>query len=184
MALKKPQKGTSKPRTDPPGESQFQALIETALDIVVVLNYDGTFRYLSPSVQRTIGYSPEELIGENAFAYMHPDDAGEQQEVFSVVVSDPDLDTAGAPRSFRFRHKKGHWVLMETISTKLPEGPVPPVIVINARDVTERLQSEESLRKAAESERRLAQEHEIIAEIGRIISSTLNIDEVFELFAT
>ena len=73
---------------------------------------------------------------------------------------------------------------METISTKLPEGPVPPVIVINARDVTERLQSEESLRKAAESERRLAQEHEIIAEIGRIISSTLNIDEVFELFAT
>ena len=149
----------------------------------MVLNYDGTIRYLSPSVQRTTGYAPEELIGENAFAYMHPDDAGEQQEVFRAVVSDPELDTTGVPRSFRFCHKDGHWVLMETISTKLPEGPEPPGIVVNARDVTERLQAHESLREAAESERRLAQEHEIIAEVGRIISSTLKIDEVFELFA-
>jgi PAS domain S-box-containing protein len=150
---------------------------------VVVLNYDGTFRYLSPSVQRTIGYSPEELTGENAFAYMHPDDASEQQEVFSVVVSDPESNTTGIPHSFRFRHKNGDWVFMETISTKLPEGPERPGIVVNARDVTERLQAHESLREAAASERRLAQEHEIIAEVGRIISSTLKIEEVFGLFA-
>ena len=183
MALKKPQKRASKPRADATGESQFQALIETALDIVVVLNFDGTFRFLSPAVQRTTGYSPEELIGENAFAYMPLNDAAELQEVFSRVVSDPKSNTEGIPHSFRFQHKDGHWVLMETISTKLPEGPEPPGIVVNARDVTHRLQAHESLREAAESERRLAQEYEIIAEVGRIISSTLNIEEVFELFA-
>jgi len=107
-------------------------------------------------------------------------DAAELQEVFSRVVS----NTAGIPHPFRFRHKDGRWVLMETISTKPPEeGPELPGIVVNARDVTHRLQAHESLREAAESERRLAQEHEIIAEVGRIISSTLNIEEVFELFA-
>ena len=140
----------SEPSADSCGDSQFRSLIETALDIVVVLNYDGTFRYLSPSTQRVIGYSPEELIGENAFAYMHPDDAREQFEVFSVIVADPDLATAGDPRSFRFRHKDGHWVVLEAVSTKLPEGPEPPGIVINARDVTERTQAPESMREAAD----------------------------------
>ena len=178
-----PKNPHSKPGVDSAGESQFRSLIETALDIVVVLNYDGTFRYLSPSTQRVTGYSPEELIGENAFAYMHQDDAREQFEVFSVIVADPDLATAGDPRSFRFRHKDGHWVVLEAVSTKLPEGPEPPGIVINARDVTERTQAHESMREAADLERRLAQEHEIIAEVGRIINSTLNIEEVFELFA-
>ncbi len=171
------------PGANAAGESQFQALIETALDIVVVLNYDGTFRYLSPSVQRTTGYTPETLIGENAFSYMHPDDAREQSEVFGVIVSDPQLATLGAPRSFRFRHKDGHWVVLEAVSTKLPEGPEPPGVVVNARDVTERAQAQEAMRETAESDRRLAQENEILAEVGRIIGSTLNIEEVFELFA-
>ena len=71
MVAKKPQKPRSKPQANPAGESQFRSLIETALDVVVVLNYDGTIRYSSPSVQRITGYSPEELLGENAFSYIH-----------------------------------------------------------------------------------------------------------------
>ena len=178
---------SKKTRTNPPvngfGESQFRALMETALDVVAVLNYDGTFRYLSPSIERVTGYPPEELIGENAFAKMHEDDALEQFEVFSIVVSDPDLVTAGEPRTFRFRHKDGHWIVLEAVSTKLPEGPEPPGILVNARDVTDRMQAHESMREMAALERRLAQENEVIAEVGRIISSTLKIEEVFELFA-
>ena len=86
-------KPTAKTAGPPTGESQFRALIETALDVIAVLNYDGTFRYVSPSVQRVLGYSPGELSGENAFAYMHQDDAPKQLEVFNIIVSDPDLAT-------------------------------------------------------------------------------------------
>lgn len=75
-------------------------------------------------------------------------------------------------------------MVLESVSTKLPDGPEPPGILLNARDVTERAQAYESMRETAESERRFAQEHEIIAEVGRIISSNLNIEDVFELFAT
>ena len=150
---------------------------------MAVLNNDASLRYLSPSVERAVGYAPEELIGENAFDYMHPDDAPEQRAVFSAVISDPERATVGAPRSFRFRHKDGHWVVLESVSTKLPAGPEPPGIVVNARDVTERMQAHESMRETVELERRSAQENDVIAEVGRVISSTLNIEEVFELFA-
>ncbi|NQW24603.1 MAG: PAS domain S-box protein [SAR202 cluster bacterium] len=158
------------------GDRQFRALIETALDVMAVLNVDGTFRYLSPSIQRVLGYLPEDLIGQNAFALMHEDDAPAQLEGFNDVVSEPGRTTVGAYRSFRFRHKDGRWIVLEAVSSKLPDGPEPTGIVVNARDITERTQAEEALREAA-------QEMEVIAEIGRIISSTLEIDDVYDLFA-
>ncbi len=48
----------------------------------------------------------------------------------------------------------------------------------------ERKRAEEALRESKEGATRLAQENAIFAEIGRIISSTLNIDEVYDRFAT
>ena len=177
-------KNSQQQNPEPSSESQFQSLIETALDIVAILNHDEMIRYLSPSVLRITGYSPKELIGQNAFSFMHEKDGKQQFEVFEAVVSDTARATKSASHSFRFRHKKGHWVVLESVSTKLPDGPEPPGILVNARDVTERAQAYESMRETAESERRFAQEHEIIAEVGRIISSNLNIEDVFELFAT
>lgn len=180
---KRSQKASAKGNYPPIQESQFRTLIETALDLIGVLNYDGAIRYLSPSSERVIGYAPNELTGENAFAHMHPDDSPAQMEAFNRLVSDPELATAGEPHYFRFRHKDGQWIVLEAISSKLPAGPEPSGVVVNARNVTERVQAREYLREAAEVERRTAQEIEVIAEVGRIISSTLNIEEVFELFA-
>ncbi|MFB3886028.1 MAG: cache domain-containing protein [Thermodesulfobacteriota bacterium] len=51
------------------------------------------------------------------------------------------------------------------------------------RKTEDLLRAEEALRKSAEEEKRLAHENVIVAEIGRIISSSLNIDEVYERFA-
>ncbi len=49
-------------------------------------------------------------------------------------------------------------------------------------DITELKQADEALRRSEEEAKRLAQENAIVAEIGRIISSTLNIEEVYERF--
>ena len=51
------------------------------------------------------------------------------------------------------------------------------------RDVTDRRRAEEEQRRDRESAKRLAGEIAIIAEIGRLIGSTLDIDEVYERFA-
>jgi len=150
---------------------------------VAVLNHDGAIRYLSPAVEMVTGFATEELIGKSAFDFMHEDDASEQFKVFSAVVSEPGLVTAGEPHSFRFRHKDGHWILLESISTKLLDGPESSGIVVNAWDLTGHIRAHEAMREMADRQRRLAQEHPVIAEVGRVISSTLNIEEVFELFA-
>jgi PAS domain S-box-containing protein len=55
--------------------------------------------------------------------------------------------------------------------------------IANAQLFAERKQAEASLRKSEEEARRLAQENAVMAEIGKIISSTLDIEEVYERFA-
>ncbi len=50
-------------------------------------------------------------------------------------------------------------------------------------DIVERKRTEEALRRSEEGAKRLAQESAIVAKIGQIISSTPNIQEVYERFA-
>jgi PAS domain S-box-containing protein len=50
-------------------------------------------------------------------------------------------------------------------------------------DITDRKAAEDALKESEESARRLAHENEVIAAIGRIVSSSLNLDEVFEQFS-
>ena len=40
----------------------------------MVTGPDGTIRYLSPSVERVLGYTPEEVVGTSTAEYVHPDD--------------------------------------------------------------------------------------------------------------
>ena len=46
-------------------EEYFRSLIENALDIITVLDIDGTVRYGSPSFERVLGYPQGVLTGEN-----------------------------------------------------------------------------------------------------------------------
>ena len=55
--------------------------------------------------------------------------------------------------------------------------------IANAQLFIERKRAEQALQRSEEEARRLAQENATVAEIGRIISSTLNIEEVYERFA-
>ncbi len=48
-------------------EKRFRALIEHSYDIVLLLSAEGTILYASPSVERVLGYAPEELIGRDGY---------------------------------------------------------------------------------------------------------------------
>ena len=49
-------------------EKYFRALTENSLEILAILDREGVLNYVSPSVQNVLGYSPEELRGQNIFA--------------------------------------------------------------------------------------------------------------------
>ena len=126
-------------------EEHFRSLIENALDIILVLNADGTFHYVSPSV-RVLGYKPEELIGKNLLSYVYADDEREVSEVL-----DSALQEAGQARTFEFliRHNDASFRVMEAIGKQILINGKNPGIVLNARDMTDRKQTEEAIEKLA-----------------------------------
>ncbi|WP_440990177.1 histidine kinase N-terminal 7TM domain-containing protein [Haloarchaeobius baliensis] len=129
-------------------EQRFQTLIENASDIVAVLDVDGTVRYQSPSTKQVLGYEPEEMVGGNAFDYIHPEDQAELATEFAKgVAEDRTIDRV----EYRVQHADGSWRVHESVARNLLDDPTVEGIVINTRDVTERIEREREL--AATNER-------------------------------
>ena len=135
-------------------EEHFRALIENAQDIVLILDANGTMVYLSPPIERILGWTPEELTGKNAFAYMHQDDQAGVAVELVRVLAEPGL-TGNA--EYRFRDKQGRWRHLEAFGRMLETGDGNPTIVANVRDVTERHEAAEALRKSEEHFRALTE---------------------------
>ncbi|MFM6898726.1 MAG: ATP-binding protein, partial [Microcystis panniformis] len=142
-------------------EERFRSLIENALDIITIIAPNGTIYYENPSVEKVLGYSPPELIGQNFFSYIHKDDLA---DVCSLLSQS--LTNIGETRSieFRRRHQDGQWRTFEALPKALSfnetgelaiEGDASPKIFINSRDITERKRLDE-VRMALEREKALS----------------------------
>jgi|HubBroStandDraft_6_1064221.scaffolds.fasta_scaffold29483_2 PAS domain S-box-containing protein len=119
-------------------EEHYRSLIENSLDLVSILNFDGTIRYASPSHERILGYPLEDLVGQNAFSFVHPDD------IESVRRSFTQSDTAASVEC-RIRHKDDTWRVLESFGRNLSHLPGVCGLVVNSRDITDRKRLEEQL---------------------------------------
>ncbi|HKH09986.1 MAG TPA: PAS domain S-box protein [Rubrobacter sp.] len=146
-------------------EERFRSLLQNASDVITLLEVDGTILYESPSVERTLGYGPEELVGENAFDYVHPDDLEHVSAAFSEMLADPDLRPSV---EYRFRRKDGSWCYLESIGSNLLDDPKVEELVVNSRDITERKRWEEKLRGAEERYRGLVETIPAITYMGEL----------------
>jgi PAS domain S-box-containing protein len=125
----------------------FRLLIENTLDIITLLNVDGTIRYESPAVERILGYKPEELIGRQVCEFIHPDD----RQNLSNVMAQRILIPGAAPLvEFRWRHKDGSWRVLEAFGNNLLDDPDVVGVVVSSRDITAYKQIEQALRQSEE----------------------------------
>ncbi|HEY9726622.1 MAG TPA: PAS domain S-box protein [Chroococcales cyanobacterium] len=135
-------------------EAKWRSLIHNSSNLIVILDADGTIRYISPAVQGILGYKPGELIRKNIFDIVHPEDIAVVKEDFQHVLKN---STTHSSIELRCRHKDGSWHYIEsTYSNLLMDAPVAR-LVVNARDITERkraeaalIQSEAQLREKAD----------------------------------
>ncbi|MEX0719682.1 MAG: PAS domain-containing protein [Balneolaceae bacterium] len=123
----------------------FQHLIENALDIITVANYNGTIRYASPAIEKILGYLPDNLVGKNIFDYIHPDDIQEVKESLANVSK-----AVGNTLTieFRIKHNDESWTYLESIAKNVRDLRDGPGVIVNSRDVTERVQNHQKLQQS------------------------------------
>jgi two-component system, cell cycle sensor histidine kinase and response regulator CckA len=123
-------------------EELFRLISENAADMIAVVDGSGNRLYNSPSYQKLLGYSREELSQTTGFEQIHPDD---RQKVIEAAA---EAKRSGVGRSveYRIRHKDGRWVPLESTASVVrnSRGEVERLVIVN-RDITERKDLEKQL---------------------------------------
>jgi PAS domain S-box-containing protein len=117
-----------------------------AISFVMVLDSQGQIRYVSPSLERAMGYPLPELIDRQLAGLIHPEDLTAVNHMLEVAGREAGLPTYA---EFRFRHKDGSWRYLEAVCQVMMEGG-QPYAVLNAHDFTFRKRIEEELRASKE----------------------------------
>ena len=73
----------------------------TALSTEQARNYRGT---------HTAGRSPEELVGQSAFAFMHPEDVAPMRSKLEAALAQPGQPVTA---TYRMQHRDGSWRVVE-----------------------------------------------------------------------
>jgi PAS domain S-box-containing protein len=131
-------------------EAYYRALIENISDNITIMDAAGKTLYESPSVERMLGYKPEELVGQDAFETVHPEDLPLVRSLFEDKLRSPDGGAASV--RFRCRHKDGTWRTLEAVGHRMAGPDGEPLTVLNSRDVTERRHLEEQLEQSVKME--------------------------------
>lgn len=126
-------------------EERFRSLVQNSTDCVSVTDREGLMTYISPSVERILGYTPDEFVGKFGFDFVHPDDLVAAAEAFKAngaKTSEP------VRLELRALAKDGTWRWLEVAITDLTDDPAVNGLVANFHDVTERRAIESQLRQS------------------------------------
>jgi PAS domain S-box-containing protein len=125
-------------------EALFRSLVENAIDIVAVLDHAGRFLYVSPSVERILGYKADELKGRVSLELVAEQDKPLVAETFAAGLRNPGVSYT-AECVMLDRGGKPH--VLETRGSTVMLGTTVHV-VLSMRDVT-------AERRATEDQQRL-----------------------------
>jgi PAS domain S-box-containing protein len=146
-------------------QDRFRALTENAPDGIALIDPEGRLKFISPSARKIFGYDPNENPDLDPAEHIHPHDLPLVLSTLSDLTANP---THNPILQYRFRHKDGSWIWIESTLTNLLPVKNVEAIVVNFRDITERKQSEKRINQQLE---RLT----ALREIDQFITSTLDL---------
>ncbi|WP_442589299.1 PAS domain S-box protein [Pedobacter sp. AW31-3R] len=124
-------------------EQRFKSLVQEGADMIAIIDAHGRCMYMSPTIEKVLQVAPEFFIGREAAAYIHPDDRKRVYKEFLLIKQQKRIFIS--PYRFADQHNHYHWV--ETVATDMFDEPSVAGIVVNSRDVTQRIENELRLRE-------------------------------------
>jgi PAS domain S-box-containing protein len=123
-------------------EKRLRFLLMSSSDCMVILNADGSQRYVSPGAERITGFPISELEGRTIDTLIHPDDMPNVMAAWNEAIRHPERTVTV---QYRHIHKTREWVFSEAIAQSFLDEPAINGVIASVRDITERKQADEAL---------------------------------------
>ncbi len=148
----------------------FKIITEHSTDLMAIVDRTGKRLYESPSYQKSLGWSKEELDAMDPLSLVHPDD----WDATKRALADAFRTGAGSPLIYRMLTKAGDYRTFESHSAVVrdPQGDHEAVL-FSARDITARREAEDE-RDRMEVQLRSAQKLESIGQLAAGIAHEIN----------
>lgn len=128
-------------------ERRHRLLAQYASDWITLIDPHGRCTYSSPSVRNLLGRESTAVVGRTFFDLLHPDDVNAASQALKAIGRGEEP----LPLELRQHHADGHWIPIETAFTAIRDEGTRELVEVQcaSRDVTERRDLEEELRKLA-----------------------------------
>ena len=131
-------------------QNRMASLLVNASEVITIYEEDGRIRYISPSVERILGYQPEEMIGQSDMQHIQGEGIKVFSNMFTTLIGNP-RESVTVQYVYETKHAGEVWV--EATGTNLISDPAVRGIIVNSRDITEkrRAEQEERMRSKMQS---------------------------------
>lgn len=137
-------------------EERYKLITENSQDVVSLMDLEGNYVFITPSVKETLGYDPMDVIGKNTLDFIHPDDRKMIKNGLKASVKEKRKESKAI---FRWKHRNGEYRWIESGGGVILDDQGEPIYIrANKFDITEKLKTEEKL-KVQEEKYKLVSEN-------------------------
>jgi len=145
-------------------EREFQAVLDAAVDAVVLFDHEGRIELLNHAGERMFGYNEQEVIGLKVHILLPEPFRSQQEDYLRNYIDAGEPRIIGIGRELLAKRRDGTEFSAELAVGRV-QGTEPPRFVSFVRDITVRRNAEEALRRS-EAQLTIAQE---IANLGNYV---------------
>lgn len=151
--------------------NRMQLLLENASEVITIYEENGTIRYISPSVQTILGYSPQEIQGQSDIQHVHADGQEIYKDLFSKLKLHPEERVTV---QFEYKNKTGNYIWLEATGTNFMSNRAIHGYILNSRDITERRRAEQEQRMRSKMQALSENSTDLIARLEDGMISYIN----------
>jgi len=124
-------------------QGRLHWLLENASEVISIYDHELKMVYVSPSVTRILGYTPDEMMQGKDFERLTREGADSLRKLLGMTLTDEELTPV---IQYSFIKKEGERIFLETSAKNLLNDPAIRGIILNSRDITEKIRAEKEER--------------------------------------
>lgn len=149
-------------------QKRLHSLLENASEIISIYSNTKKLSYISPSVTKILGYTPQEMMNGKDMDRLTRRGENDFNTMFDKLLENPRISET---IQYTFMKKDGEKIFIEVTGRNLLDDPAIAGIIINSRDITES--------KRAEKEERMKSKMQSLSENSIEMIMRLNMQSQF-----